>query len=130
MINPAAPFIYFDIDDTLVMWTLGITKVSDPIKAKKRGISTPFVNPYNGRVFYLEVHNKHVELLKSEKELGNNVIVWSAGGALWAKEVVQKLKLEPYVDLILSKPEKFYDDLPAYSFMPEEKRTYWPFKKE
>jgi hypothetical protein len=40
-------------------------------------------------------------------------MVWSAGGVQWAKTVVNTLGLADYVDLIITKPSKFVDDLPA-----------------
>jgi hypothetical protein len=43
--------------------------------------------------------------------------------------VVQALGLEPYVDLIVNKPDQYYDDLMVFQFMPESLRTYIKPKK-
>lgn len=52
----------------------------------------------------------HVDLLKEYKKRGFYVIVWSAGGYKWALQAVQALKLERFVDQILSKPIRHVDD--------------------
>lgn len=53
---------------------------------------------------------RHIDLLKSYKSRGYFVEVWSANGFAWAEEVITKLKLDAYVDLIKTKPEKYVDD--------------------
>ncbi len=102
---------FCDVDDTLVMWGM-----RDHPEAKE------FENC--GFKELLVPHAKHIELLKQAKFRGHVVIVWSAGGADWAEEVVKKLGLESYVDVIVSKPDWFIDDLRAGEFMPEMNRVY------
>ena len=93
--------VMYDVDDTLVMW--GTTSI----------LNEEFICPYSNSVHHLLPNTKHIDLLKKHKGRGLCVIVWSAGGALWAKEVITKLKLESYVDLIITKPNKYVDDLQA-----------------
>lgn len=108
------PIVFCDVDDTLVSWKC-YPKIS------KNSIA---FNDPSGTV-YLNAINEHIEALKLHKLRGHTVIVWSAGGADWAEEVVKKLGLEPYVDAVMSKPDWFYDDLPAAEFMPEINRKFY-----
>jgi hypothetical protein len=102
---------FFDVDDTLVIW--GRT-------------GHPEAKPFNnsGYTQWLVPHQRHIELLKTAKFRGHKVIVWSAGGSEWAEEVVKMLELENYVDLVISKPSWYVDDLPASEFMPSFNRVY------
>lgn len=108
------PIVYCDVDDTLVSWKHypeclpGMIGFDDPT-------GTLFLDPIN----------EHIEALKAHKLRGHTVIVWSAGGAEWAREVVSKLGLDNYVDACMSKPNWFYDDIPAAEFMPEINRKYY-----
>lgn len=94
--------IAFDIDETLVMHGLG-----------KNSIECP----YDGSIIYLTPHARHVKLLKDHKARGYSVIVWSAAGFRWASKVIKMLELDEYVDLILTKPIKYVDDLPVDEWM-------------
>lgn len=47
------------------------------------------------------------------------MVVWSAGGWDWAEAVVKTLKLENFVDLVISKPTWTYDDLQPSEFIPK-----------
>lgn len=97
--------IMVDVDDTLVMWT-------DLFSQPHEG-AIPFIDPYDNSTNYLIPHKKHINLIKKYKGRGQSVVVWSAGGYKWALSVIQTLGLENYVDLILSKPIKYIDDLQA-----------------
>lgn len=97
--------VAFDIDDTLVMW-------SNEYRQPHEG-SVAFIDPYDGATNHLVPHEKHVNLLKKYKGRGMCVMVWSAGGVQWAKSVINTLGLQDYVDLIITKPSKYVDDLPA-----------------
>ena len=110
------PIVFFDIDDTLVSWRC-YPKISKN--------SIEFEDPLSHGSIYLNVIQEHVEAVKSHKLRGHTVILWSAGGALWAEEVMKKLGLSAYVDACMSKPNWFYDDLPADEFMPEINRKYF-----
>lgn len=80
----------FDVDDTLILWDKGnITFNHIPV----------------------EIHQVHVEAIKKHKARGQFVIVWSAGGAQWAKEAVDYLGIGEYVDIVMRKPLVMYDDV-------------------
>lgn len=66
--------------------------------------------PYGSTIKSFEPIMEHVELLKAYKHRGFYVIVWSHGGWQHAKYVVQALKLERFVDLIITKVSKHVDD--------------------
>jgi predicted phosphatase len=109
------PIIMFDVDDTLVLW------------GKEGGISNdPNAVDFEcmGTIYKLVPHEKHIEYLKKCKHDGFKVVVWSYGGMDWAYEVVTTLNLTKYVDLIMSKPEEYVDDMDCKIFM--HKRTYLP----
>ena len=95
--------VYFDVDDTLVMWDNDAT-YADPAWDSERilidGLS-------------LIPHYTHIRLLKYHKARGRQIVVWSAGGSRWAQDVISALKLNQYVDVIINKPRWFYDDLPV-----------------
>lgn len=97
--------VAFDIDDTMVMWD---GNFNQPGEGKIQ-----IIDPYDGSKVYLKPHSKHVALLRKYKGRGMCVLVWSAGGVQWAKAVINALSLADYVDLIITKPSKFVDDLQA-----------------
>lgn len=68
-------------------------------------------------VYTVHPHNVHIERLKELKKKGYGIIVWSQSGSEWADIIVNILDLEGYVDLIVPKPERYYDDLPSHIFM-------------
>lgn len=92
--------VCFDVDDTLVMWAAPAGNV-------------PIIDQLDGSTVNLRPHSKHIQKLKGYARSGWYVIVWSAGGHLWAKSVVESLKLQDYVDMVMSKPSICYDDLPV-----------------
>lgn len=97
--------VTFDVDDTLVMWEGNFNQpATDRIE---------FLDPYDGAKVFLKPHKKHIALLKKYKGRGMCVIVWSAGGVQWAKSVINTLSLADYVDLVITKPSKYVDDLQA-----------------
>lgn len=97
--------VMVDVDDTLVMWAEGYRQ---PGEGKVR-----FVDPYDQAVQYLTPHHKHIELIQKYKGRGFKIIVWSAGGYEWAKSVITTLGMQESVDMVMSKPIKYMDDLPA-----------------
>jgi hydroxymethylpyrimidine pyrophosphatase-like HAD family hydrolase len=96
--------IFFDVDDTLIMWDENCTQ---PFEGALK-----MVCPHDGMVTFHKVHERHVGFLKKQKAKGYSVIVWSASGTKWAEAVVTKLGLQDYVDFVTSKPIKWVDDLP------------------
>jgi hydroxymethylpyrimidine pyrophosphatase-like HAD family hydrolase len=123
IVVPCKNTVFCDVDDTLVMWN------ATPEELEARGVdftcpgalvtidedgTEGFAPEWKQRLL---PHRKHIEQLKKHKQRGHTVIVWSAGGYDWAAAVVKALGLETYVDLVISKPTWFYDDLTPDEFM-------------
>lgn len=100
--------ITFDVDDTLVMWGKS--------KHKRAKLIT---DPSSGLSYKLVPHRFHINLLIQHYGRGYTIIVWSAGGYAWAQEVVKELGIEKYVDLVMTKPCKYVDDLVCNEWMGE-----------
>ena len=98
--------VYYDCDDTLVIWDVSRDKIDETMQFN-----------YYGTIKVLLPHKRHIALLKEQKKNGKMVVVWTAAGWEWAQEVVKVLELEPHVDVILSKPTAYVDDLDAKEFM-------------
>lgn len=97
---PEKPTVYFDVDSTLVFaW-------SDITDDLARQLSSVFIN---NEIFY--IHDKHIQKIKEFKARNHQVVVWSAGGADWAEAVVKALQLTDLVDVVMSKPDWYFDDL-------------------
>jgi FMN phosphatase YigB (HAD superfamily) len=104
--------VCFDVDDTLVMW------VWDQYERQQLEESGNLIQIHKGQFSTLvSPHKEHIELLKRYKAKGKFVIVWSQSGYDWASTVVKALGLEEHVDLVLTKPEKYVDDLDANEWM-------------
>lgn len=99
--------VWIDVDETLVCYP------NDPFKYAQGLL--PF-NQY-GKQVYLRPHEKNINLLNSYFERGYFVIVHSANGHAWAREVVTKLMLSNKVNLIITKAATYVDDIQADSFM-------------
>jgi FMN phosphatase YigB (HAD superfamily) len=110
--------VMFDCDDTLVMWNNVNYWVPGPDKYE-------FIDSTDGGSAFLQIHKAHVNLLKKYKAQGYTVVVWSAAGYRWAESVVKTLQLEDYVDMVMSKPIKYVDDLSAKEILGS--RVYIPF---
>ena len=100
--------VMVDCDDTLISWK------NYPLKTDK---SIALNDPYDGTTVHLEPIEAHIKLLKQMKGRGKEIVVWSAAGYLWASEVVKRLELEDYVDMVMSKPYRYIDDLPCSEWM-------------
>lgn len=88
--------IPFDVDDTLVMW------------------HSPFMTEETSLVINgqrIKPHEGNIKRLKEMKAKGQFVIVWSAAGYEWAATVLSHLELTQYVDLVMTKPRVYFDDL-------------------
>ena len=92
------PTVFFDIDDTLIMWD-----------EKLKG-NTVCIN-CDGHLSHMVRNEGNIEELKRHGARGIDIIVWSKGGYLWAERVVRALGLEKYVAAIMSKPICYYDDI-------------------
>lgn len=101
--------IAFDVDDTLIMWDCSETPAVDTMMIKC---------PYDGSSRQFRPHKEHITFLKKCFGRDIKVIVWSSGGYLWAKTVVEALGLQDCVDLIMTKPNKLVDDLPSAEIFP------------
>lgn len=89
---------FFDVDDTLIL----NENVCNPhIKVEMPGATC--TDPKR-------IHWGHVRLLKSYKEKGYTIFVWSHNGAKHCENIIKLLELENYVDYCLSKPIKTVDD--------------------
>jgi hypothetical protein len=132
IVVPCQQTTFFDVDETLLMW------YGSPEDLAEYGVwvTSPVSEFYNedglqktsANKQLLLPHRKHIEQLKQHKFRGHTIIVWSAGGWDWAEAAVKALGLEKYVDLVISKPIWFYDDLPCQEFMG--KRYYFDDKTE
>lgn len=112
-------WIYFDCDDTLVMWH----------QQNEEGFDERFISiTHNGYRMALVPHQKNIEMLKDCYNRGYSVVVWSAGGLAWAQKVTKSLKLNKYVHFILSKPLEHVDDIRCCEFMG--RNAYRQFKME
>lgn len=95
--------VAFDCDDTLLMWN---TKHNTPQDGYLE-----FEDPYdNNRKVYLKPHKVHLRLMRNYKSRGASIVVWSHQGYKWCEEVVKKLGIAEYVDVIMTKPGKHFDD--------------------
>ena len=101
--------VYFDVDDTLISWY--------PCTADTEG-ATHF--NINGHEYYKKAIKPNIEGLKAHHRAGHLVVVWSAGGSDHAKNVIEALGIEKFVDVVLTKPDYYYDDKPAVEWMPQE----------
>lgn len=106
-INKRENHILVDVDYTLVHWP------SD-YESKKRG-RVEF--DWYGTKVYLEPIPYSIGLVKSYKIQGSAVTVASNNGWRWAKEVVEKLELTPYVYEVKKKYEKCLDDKPPGTWL-------------
>ena len=103
--------VCFDCDDTLVRW---IWDEQERLTHANEMLEISTTNRYQTMVL---PYYDHIELLKRYKAKGKFIIVWSQSGWEWAQTVVKTLKLEEFVDMIMTKPEKYIDDLDANEWM-------------
>jgi hypothetical protein len=102
---------FFDVDNTLA-----IHNVDPESELGKHIIEIPAPRG----IVKVVPHLEHIALIKQLYSQGLGVVVWSAGGAEWAATVIKALKLEDFVDLVISKPQWVIDDFNDYSnFLPK-----------
>lgn len=105
--------VFFDVDETLVL------APKDPdgtILLKDLAIVADPLYP-DGSIKRLK-HHAMIRLLREEHQRGSFVVVWSRGGFEWAAAVIHALGLESCVDLIMTKPMVYFDDLPIEEWLP------------
>jgi hypothetical protein len=99
-----------DVDDTLVMHR---TSQYDCLR------SVVVKDPLGGPSILLDKNFAMIRLIKEEHARGATIVVWSRGGYQWAKNVVEALKLESYVTMIMSKPTIYFDDKPVEEWLKD-----------
>lgn len=102
--------VFFDVDETLILHKpfksvsgFPIT-VTDPLNPSQPGLK-------------VEPHRAMIRLLKEEKHRGSFIVVWSRGGYEWATNVILALGLESSVDLVMTKPMVYFDDIPINEWL-------------
>jgi hypothetical protein len=96
----------FDVDETILFWT----------HRDDMPHTVEFVG-FQGEILSYCYDAKMVAKIRSFKECGYTVIVWSQSGEDWAEKVIEALKLQESVDFIMTKPQFYIDDLPADAWM-------------
>ena len=124
------PTAFFDVDDTLVMWWSDWSKIRNPQRIKSKEKCIELKDPRDNKSIFLKVHWDHVQQIKEHKLRGHNTVVWSAGGSDWAEEVVNKLELNDYVDIVISKPHWWYDDLNAEEILLPNLKRYIKYEQK
>jgi len=123
IVLPSNLTVYFDVDDTLIMWNATDEQLDkDGVTIKcPSGYTVVDEEVTHCPPWYAKVlpHKKHIEQLIKHKMRKHMVVVWSAGGYDWAEAAVKALKLEQYVDLVVCKPTWAYDDMPAERIVPK-----------
>lgn len=117
---------WFDVDDTLIMWSPS----KEDLETKGIDITCPkgvWLNP-DGELVASDTwtqrvvpHRLHMKQMITHKSRGHKIVVWSAGGEDWAEAAVKALGLEDYVDIVIGKPDWIYDDKAPEEFMPKAK---------
>lgn len=104
--------VFFDVDETLVL-TL------EPTTENASHIFIDIPDPLNPNGMIVKaLHIPMIRLLQEEHAKGSFVVVWSRGGYDWATSVVRALKLETKVNLVMTKPMVYFDDLPIEKWLP------------
>lgn len=100
----------YDVDGTLVIHT--------PIDLIPPGEELDVEDAVTGSKIRVRINRPMVRLLKESAARGAYVIVWSRGGYQWASDVIKALGLTAEVNLVLSKPLVYFDDLAVESWLP------------
>jgi hypothetical protein len=93
----------YDVDGTLIVpYNVGgdygrVIDIVDPVNNNKR--------------IRMRVNEPMVRLMLEEKQRGGFIIVWSRSGFEWAANVIKAIGLEETVDLVMSKPVVYFDDM-------------------
>lgn len=103
---------FFDVDNTLIFW-------------KWQNVDLRVVE-INGREF--QIHPGHLKKIVDYHTMGFVVVVWSMSGHKWAQSVVEALQLENFVDYVMCKPHRIFDDVKDIS--ETLKHGYIPLEKK
>lgn len=98
--------IFSDVDGTLI--------VHGP---KKGAMTVDVYDPEAKKFVTMGINRSMVKLVREEKARGAFIVAWSRGGYQWAKSVINALNLENHVDLVMTKPVAYFDDLPAQEWL-------------
>lgn len=101
----------FDVDQTLVL--------SKDTEVNPHNLTVEIYDPITEKFIKMLVHEPMVRLLREQKRRGSFIMVWSRGGYEWAANVVKALHLTECVDLVMSKPKVYYDDLPVQEWLKD-----------
>jgi hypothetical protein len=99
---PSGPSAFFDIDDTLVIWSnpTGNEKLEELVTVVTRGLKQTFlINRFN------------LKYLRELAVRGHSIVLWSQGGSDWCEAVAKALDIEDLVCACLSKPMYYIDDI-------------------
>lgn len=93
--------IFFDVDETLVQ--------------QHPGANLEIV--CNGYKTLVKAIPENVNRIHYHKARGQTIIVWSNSGYKWAQAVIEALGLTKEVDMVMSKPWGYYDDLDSSKWL-------------
>lgn len=123
MKNELAPHFYFDVDNTLIH----IIKDNVPVMYKEyTPCNINFCNSSSDAVYNaLYFNNQMIDLLLASHQRGHIIVLWSAGGAAWARKVADEIEKRwgHCIDYCLSKPAWWADDKTSESVLPEVNRV-------
>lgn len=102
------PTIFFDCDDTLIMWKPSEEEITNN---KLEQVMTK-CNGFNAEYY---VNHYQVQFLEDLACRGHTIVVWSSAGVNWALACVEALGIEDYVDTVTAKPSLYVDDKPDTS---------------
>lgn len=106
--------VHYDVDDTLILWNSN--KSFNKSDLQSIDIMDPYLGP-DATPIRVRPNQSAINHLKQKHKEGNTIVVWSAGGWAWAEAVVKALNLEPYISLVMSKPDEYVDDLESKEFL-------------
>ena len=127
LVLQSSNLIFFDIDDTLILWDSYTPGRSTKIKKSKKTSLNPNLRGrleiedpnIPGHYMSFIPHIAHCHILMRNFQQGRTIVVWSAAGHAWAYTVIKALGLEKYVTLILDKPSIIVDDIPMEHWKPK-----------
>lgn len=92
--------MYVDVDDTI------ISLVGEDADWEYDGF-----NPYTKDRVLISPIKEHIDILKTAKDKGWEVYVWSHRGVKWANYIVDLLELRDHITCVLPKPFLYLDDV-------------------